>query len=80
MTSCLCAYVNVTSYLLMQLEPNICHFLCFQVSAAIPILLAKASMTTGGKAHCFQFPRAPHHLPGLAVLPWKGSNRLLPKG
>lgn len=80
MTSCLCAHVNVTSYLLMRLELTICHFSCFQVSAAIPILLAKASMTSGGEARCFQFPRAPHHLPGLAVLPWKGSHRLLPKG
>lgn len=80
MTSCLCAHVNVTSYLLMQLELTICHFLCFQVSAAIPILLAKASATSGGEARCFQFPRAPHHLPGLATLPWKGSHHFLPKG
>lgn len=79
-TSCLCAHVNVTSYLLMQLELTICHFLCFQVSAAIPILLAKASMTSWGEARCFQFPRAPHHLPGLAMLPWKGSHHLFPKG
>lgn len=80
MTSCLCGHVNVTSYLLMQLELTICHFLCFQVSAVLYILPAKASKTSGGEAHCLQFPQAPHHLPGLAMFTWKGSHHLLPKG